>query len=60
MGSPIAPNFEQYRALEAVSELTALDAAADTTPVKAGHARLAFQLPRQGVSLILLGAQSDP
>jgi xylan 1,4-beta-xylosidase len=53
MGSPIAPNADQYRELLAASQLARLDAPA-TVRVEKGQAALRFALPRQGVSLVVL------
>ena len=50
MGSPLAPNQAQYDALTAAAKLTPLGAA---TPLDA-HGELSFDLPRQGVALIVL------
>ncbi|MCF3651670.1 GH39 family glycosyl hydrolase [Synoicihabitans lomoniglobus] len=54
MGSPLAPTKEQYDALEAASALTPLGPATAVT-VTDGAATLNFPLPRQGVSLIVIG-----
>jgi xylan 1,4-beta-xylosidase len=51
MGAPIAPNRDQYSALEAASELARLEAPAPVR-VEAGTVRLRFVLPRQAVSLV--------
>jgi xylan 1,4-beta-xylosidase len=53
MGSPIAPNEEQYTQLETAGKLARIDAPA-TLRVEKGQARLQFALPRQAVSLIVL------
>ena len=53
MGSPIAPNEEQYAQLEAAGKLARIDAPA-TLRVDKGQARLQFALPRQAVSLVVL------
>jgi len=53
MGSPIAPNSDQYRELLAASQLAPLDASA-TVRVEKGQAALRFALPRQAVSLVVL------
>ena len=55
MGSPIAPDYEQYQALEAASELSALQGSPAVVNVESGHASVVFSLPRQGVSLLVLG-----
>ena len=54
MGSPIAPDAKQYATLRAAGELATLAGSPATAPVAAGRAELAFTLPRQGVSLLLL------
>jgi xylan 1,4-beta-xylosidase len=54
MGAPIAPNAAQYAELLKASELTALGDVAQTTSVARGTAHLAFPLPRQAVSLVVL------
>ncbi len=54
MGSPIAPNREQYNKLIKASMLQADGDSPETLPVRAGAAQLNFALPRQGVSLIVL------
>ena len=52
MGSPVAPNEQQYAQLEQASALaTVADPA--TLPVEAGHTAVTFELPRQGVSLLV-------
>jgi xylan 1,4-beta-xylosidase len=53
MGAPIAPNTDQYKELQAASRLTALEAPA-TVKIQSGKASLAFALPRQAVSLVVL------
>jgi xylan 1,4-beta-xylosidase len=53
MGSPIAPNAEQYAQLLAASELARLETPA-TLHVEKGQAALRFALPRQAVSLVVL------
>jgi xylan 1,4-beta-xylosidase len=53
MGSPIAPNEEQYAQLEAAGKLARMEAPA-TVPIDKGQATLSFALPRQGVSLLVL------
>jgi xylan 1,4-beta-xylosidase len=53
MGSPIAPDREQYRALEEASRLARLDAPA-TVRVERGVATVRFALPRQAVSLVVI------
>jgi xylan 1,4-beta-xylosidase len=53
MGSPIAPNEDQYAQLEAAGKLARMEALA-TVPIEKGQATLSFALPRQGVSLLVL------
>jgi xylan 1,4-beta-xylosidase len=53
MGSPIAPNEDQYAELLAASELARLDAPAETQ-INDGTANLELTLPRQGVSLLMI------
>lgn len=53
LGSPLAPNDRQYAALEAAGRLTSLGEPA-VVKVADGIARIAFALPRQGVSLLTL------
>jgi xylan 1,4-beta-xylosidase len=53
MGSPIAPNRDQYSEMQAAAELARMDAPA-TTSVEGGAATLRFPLPRQGVSLVTI------
>ncbi len=54
LGSPNAPTRTQYAELESASGLTALTAAPNAVTVKDGNATLAFTIPRQAVSLILM------
>ena len=54
MGSPIAPSRAQYDRLEAVAQLARLEEEPATVRVESGAATLAFALPRQGVSLLVL------
>lgn len=54
MGSPIAPNREQYTAMQKASELAELADSPTSVVVKNGAATLNFSLPRQAVSLIVL------
>ena len=54
LGSPIAPNAEQYAALQKSSALATLAEAPATVAAKDGTAQLAFNLPRQAVSLLLV------
>ena len=53
MGSPIAPNAEQYAQLLAASQLARMETPA-TLRVEKGQASLRFALPRQAVSLVVL------
>jgi xylan 1,4-beta-xylosidase len=53
MGAPIAPNRDQYSMLESESRLTLLEEPR-TASVANGTLALAFALPRQGVSLVLI------
>jgi xylan 1,4-beta-xylosidase len=54
MGSPLAPNREQYDRLRRAGQLAKLDDAPATAHVDGGHTTLAFTLPRQAVSLVVL------
>jgi xylan 1,4-beta-xylosidase len=54
MGSPIAPNQSQYSQLQEASNLAKLVDAPATVRVDQGAAKLKFNLPRQGVSLVVL------
>ena len=53
MGSPIAPDRDQYRELEKTSALALLDSPAPAR-VERGAATPHFTLPRQGVSLLTI------
>jgi xylan 1,4-beta-xylosidase len=53
MGSPIAPNADQYKDLQAASQLARLDGPASVS-VRSGKASLDMALPRQAVSLVVL------
>jgi xylan 1,4-beta-xylosidase len=53
MGSPIAPDRDQYAALAKASSLALLDPPA-TVRVERGTATLRFALPRQAVSLLTI------
>ena len=53
-GSPAKPSAEQYKALEAASELTPLKGAPASVEVQDGTATLPIVLPRQAVSLVVL------
>ena len=52
MKSPIAPNERQYRELEEASELGTVGPP-EPVVVKNGATQVKFNLPRQGVSLLL-------
>lgn len=51
MGSPIAPDEDAYARLLKASELAMLDAP-DQVQLRRGVGGIAFELPRQGVSLL--------
>ena len=53
MGSPIAPNEQQYAELEAAGKLARMEAPA-TVRIEGGRATLPIALPRQAVSLLVL------
>jgi xylan 1,4-beta-xylosidase len=53
MGSPIAPNEQQYAQLEAAGKLAEMEAPA-TVPIDKGQATVPLALPRQAVSLVVL------
>jgi xylan 1,4-beta-xylosidase len=53
MGSPIAPDRDQYAALHRASALAVLDSPASVR-VEGGAAALRFTLPRQAVSLVTI------
>jgi xylan 1,4-beta-xylosidase len=53
MGSPIAPNAQQYAELEAAGQLARMEAPA-TVRVERGQVTFPVTLPRQAVSLIVL------
>lgn len=53
MGSPPQPTTAQYAQLERAGQLASLDAPG-TVSLKDGSARIRFDLPRQGVSLLVL------
>ena len=53
MGSPIAPNEQQYAELEKAGKLARMEAPA-TLPIDKGQATLSIALPRQAVSLLVL------
>jgi xylan 1,4-beta-xylosidase len=54
MGSPIAPDPAQYAAMQRASELATLQGSPSTLGLEGGKATLAFTLPRQGVSLLVV------
>jgi xylan 1,4-beta-xylosidase len=54
LGSPVAPTKPQYLQLEAAAQLATLANATATVAVTGGTATLAFPLPRQAVSLLVL------
>ena len=54
MGSPLAPTNEQRATLLKAAELTTMDAAPTRLTARRGDATLAFDLPRQGVSLLVI------
>ncbi len=53
LGSPIAPSRPQYEALEAASQLSLLEEPRRVNPAD-GSLTLAFTLPRQAVSLVVV------
>ena len=53
-GSPAKPTADQYKALEAASQLTPLNGAPATLAVTDGKATLPITLPRQAVSLVVV------
>lgn len=53
MGSPYPLSAKQYSTLEKAGQLAEL-ASPQSVPVKAGRAEVKFDLPRQGVSLLVL------
>ena len=59
LGSPLAPNDKQYAQLEQAGRLARL-AAPDTVGIAGGAVQLAFALPRQGVSLLVLELPGAP
>jgi xylan 1,4-beta-xylosidase len=54
MGSPLAPNREQYDRLRAASVLSPVPDEPARAAVQGGEARLALRLPRQAVALVML------
>jgi xylan 1,4-beta-xylosidase len=55
LGAPGAPSRQQYTQLEAASKLATLENVPATVAVADGAATLKFDLPRQAVSLVVLG-----
>jgi xylan 1,4-beta-xylosidase len=53
MGSPIAPDRDQYGEMEAAARLALMDSPVTVT-VEGGAVRLSFTLPRQAVSLVTI------
>ena len=53
LGSPQQPTKEQYESLEEAGKLAELDKAS-TVNIQNGEAKVRFNLPRQGVSLLVL------
>jgi xylan 1,4-beta-xylosidase len=53
LGSPQAPNDEQYAALQKAAQLRTVEAP-DSIRIEKGGAQLQFKLPRQAVSLIVI------
>ncbi|ACB74647.1 GH39 family glycosyl hydrolase [Opitutus terrae] len=54
MGTPLAPNQQQYDALQRASQLAQLAESPASVAVESGVATLHFALPRQAVSLVVL------
>ena len=54
MGSPVAPNTEQYAALQKASQLTKLAETPTSVAMNAGVMQYSFNLPRQAVSLLVV------
>ena len=54
MGSPLAPTDEQRAALLKAAKLATMSAEPMRVPARGGEAQLSFDLPRQGVSLLVL------
>jgi xylan 1,4-beta-xylosidase len=54
LGSPATPTAAQFTQIEQASALTTLTDAPATVALTGGQANLAFALPRQGVSLLVL------
>jgi xylan 1,4-beta-xylosidase len=59
MGSPQSPTAEQYAELERASDLALLGSPSWVRP-EGGKLSLRFRLPRQAVSLLVLGRQGRP
>jgi xylan 1,4-beta-xylosidase len=57
MGSPVAPDLREYARLQESSNLVGLEGAPATVAVQNGTATIHFNLPRQGVSLLLVEGQ---
>ena len=53
MGSPTAPNEKQYAELQAAAKLAMLNAG-ETIATRRGQLDITFDLPRQGVSLLVI------
>jgi xylan 1,4-beta-xylosidase len=60
MGEPQEPTPAQYAELEKVGKLAQLEGAPASVAVENGQAKLTFQLPRQGVSLLVLEMNATP
>jgi hypothetical protein len=58
MGSPLAPDEQQFEKLMSASELATL-AEPRELEITAGACHQEFHLPRQGVSLIVLAWDGD-
>ena len=54
MGSPLAPNRDEYDHLQAAGKLATLSNAPIDVAARDGTATLKFQLPREAVSLLVL------
>jgi xylan 1,4-beta-xylosidase len=55
LGSPIAPDRATWDSLRAAGKLAAMQESSDVT-ISRGQSSLSFQLPRQGVSLLVFSA----
>jgi xylan 1,4-beta-xylosidase len=53
MGSPVAPDDDEYARLLKASDLTTLDESAPVQ-LRRGAGSFSFALPRQGVSLLVI------